>query len=209
MYTLYAYPNTYALGVHLMLEESGASYQLVDVSQNDTRISAEFLAASPHQRVPAMILENGQSLFESGAIALHLADTLCEGKFSMKQNSIHRPEFLQWLFYFSSTLQPDVMMQFHPEYYFSDDAAQQTLKQAAMQRLKVIWEILDNRYQIDSWMFENRPTAVDFALATVLRWPECFPGGIDDFPNLHRTLSAINKRPACRRVIRWHEGITR
>ncbi len=145
-------------------------------------------------------------MFESGAIALHLADSLCNGQFSVAADSADRPEYLQWLFYFSSTLQPDVMLQFHPEYYFSDSERQSALKASAMQRLEEIWKILERRYQAGPWMFDNRPTAVDFSLATVLRWPECFPNGIGQYPNLQSSLEAVCQREACQRVMRWHEG---
>ena len=179
------------------------------MAEADAQTQAAFLSVSPHQRVPALTLESGGGLCESGAIALYLADTLDNGHYAISQSSVDRPEYLQWLFYLSSTLQPDVMMQFHPEYYFDDKDSQNALMHAAMQRLNEIWAILEQRYANGPWMFDNRPTAVDFSLVTVLRWPECFNNGIGDYPNLQRTLEAIANRPACQRVFRWHDGDTR
>jgi glutathione S-transferase len=214
MYELYAYPNTYSIGVHLLLQESRVPYRVIDVSEigalgekshaEVNSAATRFKQVSPHQRVPALQLADGSSQFESGAIALHLADSLCNGEFSISADSASRPEYLQWLFYLSSTLQPEVMLQFHPEYYFDDTGTQQALRAASMQRLSKIWQILEQRYAAGPWMFENRPTAVDFSLATVLLWQECFPTDVSLYPNLHRTLSEIEKRKACADVLRWH-----
>ena len=219
MYELYAYPNTYSIGVHLLLQECCVDYSIVDVSQNgalsgehqntESSAAASFKHISPHRRVPALRLPDGSSQFESGAIALYLADSLCDGKFSIAADSTSRPEYLQWLFYLSSTLQPEVMMQFHPEQYFDDTSTQQLLKAASVQRLSKIWPILESRYAAGPWMFENRPTAVDFSLATVLLWKECFPAGGTIYPNLGRTLQAIEKRKECEAVLRWHRRETK
>ncbi len=216
MLELYAFPNTYAMGCQLLLEESSASYEVIDINQFDSLPGAarekaidDFKKASPHQRVPALKMSTGEAICESGAIALYLADTLDDGKFSIPANSVDRAEYMQWLFYFSSTLQPEVMLQFHPEYYFDDSILQQHLKQAAHQRLSNIWPVLEQRYaHVDTetpWMFENRPTAVDFSLLPVLVWPESFPGVIDDYPSLRKLLSAMCERDTCREVLKWHK----
>ncbi|MFT4725822.1 MAG: glutathione S-transferase [Granulosicoccus sp.] len=214
MYELYAYPNTYAIGVHLLLQEFGVDYRVIDVSEFGARgeeshsyensDSVSFKQISPHRRVPALRLADGSSQFESGAIALHLADSLCDGEFSIAADSASRPEYLQWLFYLSSTLQPEIMLQFHPEHYFDDTSTQQALKAASMRRLSKIWPVLETRYAAGPWMFEDRPTAVDFSLATVLFWKQCFQPNVSIYPNLLRTLQAIEKREACAEVLCWH-----
>lgn len=218
MYELYAYPNTYAIGVHLLLHESGVQYQVIDVNESGAlaenpvggahSAATRFTALSPHQRVPALQLPDGNSMCESGAIALYLGDSLSDAQFSIEADNPNRTEYLQWLFYLSSTLQSEVMLQFHPEYYFDDPDSQDALKVASQRRLDKIWSILEARYHRGPWMFEDRPTAVDFSLATVLLWPECFPAGTNQYPNLQKTLNAIQSREACREVIRWHKRET-
>lgn len=204
MYTLYAYPNTYAFGAHALLEEIGVSYTIIDPRTASDNVA--FLHASPHGRVPALTLPDGLSICESGAIALYLADTLAEQKFTVAADHPERAAYLQWLFYLSSTLQPDVMLQFHPEHYFSKTQSQLALKAAAMDRLDDIWPVLDRQYQSSPWMFDERPTAIDFSLAIVLLWPECFRSGLESFPHLSRMLSELKMRSAFQRVLAWHKG---
>lgn len=220
MYQLYAYPNTYSVGVHLLLEEAGVPYRIINPKVEPSVTDTAFYNASPHGRVPALVLPGGSTLCESGAIALHLADSLCEQRFSIKADSLERGRYLQWLFYLSSTLQPEVMIVFHPEHYFPDSERQTALTAAAEKRLAHVWAILELEYsQQDNsqtrpqdkrcpWMFGQGPTAVDFALATVLLWPECFPGSSHDYPALEAMLKALSERESFKRIMPWHHGKT-
>lgn len=215
MYQLYAYPNTYSMGVHLLLEETGVPYRIIDPKVNPQHTDAEFSRVSPHRRVPAIVLPNGRSMCESGAIALHLADSLCNQKFTVDTHSADRGSYLQWLFYLSSTLQPDVMIVFHPEHYFEDNERQAALIQAAQKRLARVWAVLENEYQLlcnsrnrnDPWLFGASPTAVDFSLATVLLWPECFPSSSQRYPMLNAMLKALSERVSYNRIMPWHKGL--
>lgn len=218
MFELFAYPNTYAAGVHWMLHESGAHYRLINVrptveSIPPQQIDSHFTQASPHRRVPALRLPDGRSLCESGAIALYLADQLNDGQYAIAADDPRRPAYLQWLFYLSSTLQPDIMLQFHPEYYVDAPADQQRLKTAAMNRLQTIWPVLNDLYSDSSrpdscWLFHNQPTAVDFCLAPVLMWPQSFATSIAQYPALERLQQSIAARPAWQAVAAWHQRQT-
>ena len=59
-----------------MLEEFAAPYEVHPVNlQNDEQFAEHFLAISPNNKIPAIVdRDNGQSLMESGAILLYLAD---------------------------------------------------------------------------------------------------------------------------------------
>lgn len=220
MYQLFAYPNTYSIGVHLLLEESGVAYRVINPKIEPTVTDLSFYRASPHRRVPALILPDGSTLCESGAIALHLADTLSDQVFSIQANSVDRGHYLQWLFYLSSTLQPEVMIIFHPEHYFPDREKQSELKVAANNRLIEIWKILEKEYSQQAkshlptrqgncpWMFAVGPTAVDFALVTVLLWPECFPVSSPVYPALNAMILALSERESFKRIMPWHQGTT-
>ncbi len=212
IYQLYASPNTYSIGPHLLLEECRVPYRIINPKLEPSVTNETFHTVSPHGRVPALTMPNGTSIIESGAIALHLADTLCEMQFSIDHDSQERAPYLQWLFYLSSTLQPDVMLVFHPEYYFTDKAQQSALVEAARHRLTNVWQVLEKQYSTkthrSSWMFECGPTALDFSLATVLMWPECFPRSTNAYPALGAMLSEISERPSFKRIMPWHQRKT-
>lgn len=205
MYQLYCAANTYAMGAHVLLEELGVSYEVIEVTIYADKADPEFLKASPHARVPALVHRYG-TVFESGAIAQFLTDTHPDNGLGVPFDDPDRGRFLQWLYYLSSTVQPEVMIQFHPDNYFQDLDTQRRLKSASMDRLEGIWKVLNEAYRDGPWLVDNRPTAVDFCLAIQLQWPECFRDGISGYPNLEHMLATISRRQAYQKVMQWHQG---
>jgi glutathione S-transferase len=69
-------PHTCAIGIHILLEETGARYdtQKLDVSGGETQQPA-FLAVNPKGKVPTLLRDDGSVLTEFGAIATWLART--------------------------------------------------------------------------------------------------------------------------------------
>ena len=74
MIALYYYPGNASLVPHIILREIGVPFELrlVDRSQNAQQ-SPEYLKLNPSGRIPVLI-DDGHVLFETAAIAMHLAD---------------------------------------------------------------------------------------------------------------------------------------
>jgi glutathione S-transferase len=203
MYRLYSAPNTYAMSAQAVLEEIGASYEVITVSLFSQTPDPEFLAASPHGRVPALVDEHGMTC-ETGAIALYLAERHPEAGLAIPSSDPRRARFLQWLFYLSSTLQPDVILQFHPEFYFADAQNQRRLQAASLGRLAKVLTTLDAALAPGPYFFGDQLTVCDLCLALQAIWPEIYPRPLDDYPNLKRSVEAIVQRPAVAKVIAQH-----
>ena len=89
--------------VTIFLEEAGLEYKITPVNiGKGEQFKADFLAASPNNRIPAIVdhkpADGGKplSVFESGAILLYLADKT--GKFVPKDLR-GRTAALEWLFW--------------------------------------------------------------------------------------------------------------
>src|SRR5262249_29680293 len=79
MIDFYYWPTPNGWKVSIMLEECGLPYRVVPVNiGKGDQFKPEFLAISPNNRMPAIVDHDwaGEtvSVFESGAILLHLAD---------------------------------------------------------------------------------------------------------------------------------------
>ncbi|MEM7224976.1 MAG: glutathione S-transferase family protein [Pseudomonadota bacterium] len=203
MVRLFLAKNSYAMSSHLILEEIGRPYELVEVAIFTDRPDPAFLAVSPHARVPALV-DGEVALCETGAIALYLADKHPEAGLAFPPGDPGRARLLQWLFYLSSTLQPDVMIQFHPELTFGDPARQAELKAASMTRLEKIWPVLDEALAPGPYFFGDAPTVADFCLATQAIWPECFAESIEAYPRIAAMVEAARARPSFARLKAWH-----
>src|SRR5262249_33003716 len=96
MIDLYTWSTPNGRKVSIMLEETGLSYTVhpVDITKNE-QFEPGFLKISPNNRIPAMAdRSNGQTLFESGAILMYLAEKT--GKFWPKSGEAHW-QTIEWL----------------------------------------------------------------------------------------------------------------
>ena len=204
-YTLFAAPDTYAMCAHAMLEEVGADYDLRWVTLFSASPDPDFAAASPHCRTPALVGPHGP-LFETGAICLWLAEAHPEAGFLVPPGDPERAAFLQWIHYLASTLQPDVIVQYHPEFYVQDEAGADALRAASMRRLAGVFAVLETALAATPgpWFFGRGPTVPDVVLGMQTVWDVIFPYGIAAFPALARQRAALLARPGPARVLAVH-----
>ena len=104
---LYWAPQTRSFRAVWMLEEAGVDYEIeaVDIRDSGREDSAEFRAASPMRKVPALIDGNVQ-LAESAAICLYVADRYCSGTLAPAVDDAQRGQFLYWLMYTPAVVEP-------------------------------------------------------------------------------------------------------
>lgn len=101
----YYWPTPNGQKVAIFLEESHLSYAInpVDISKG-VQFTLDFERISPNNRMPAIVdRELDFSIFESGAILLHLAEKT--GQF-ISTTPEERAEVLQWLFWQMGGLGP-------------------------------------------------------------------------------------------------------
>ena len=82
--------------VSIMLEELGLPYRVFPVHiGRDEQFAPEFLAIAPNNKIPAIVDHDaGVSIFESGAIMVHLAERT--GRF-LPAATVPRARVMQWL----------------------------------------------------------------------------------------------------------------
>ncbi len=202
-YQLYLAPNTYALTVQALLEELEVAHELHWVEIFQETPDPDLLAVSPHLRVPAL-KGNGMVMVETGAIALYLAERHGDGALLIPPCDPGRPLFLQWLHYFATTLQPDVLIQFHPEVYAEDRPTQARIMKASMRRLAGVFDVLNDALADGPYFFGERLTVLDFLFGMQATWPEIYPRPIESYPNLYRHQKAMLARPSVRRTLDIH-----
>jgi glutathione S-transferase len=107
-------PQTRAQRAIWMLEETGIDYEMerVALSSPDRADSAEFLAASPMGKVPA-IVDGDVAMSESAAICLYLADRYAAGTLAPAVDAPDRGKFLYWTMYTPAVVEPAMSEKFN------------------------------------------------------------------------------------------------
>ncbi len=195
MIDLYYWPTPNGRKASIMLEECGLPYNTIPVNiGRGDQFSAEFLAISPNNRIPAIYDHDASiSLFESGAILSYLAEKT--GKF-IPQELHDRYEVMQWLFWQMANLGPMAGQLSHfvnyapePVPYAHDRYEKEYDRLLCVMDTRLAdRECLDGHYSIADiasfpWVMSYKRLGAD----------------LDKFANLRRWFDEIKARPAVQR----------
>ena len=106
---LYHASETRSIRPRWLLEEVGASYELVtlDLEKGEHRTS-DYLEIQPHGLVPALV-DGDLVIYESAAICSYLADAFPDAKLVPPLGTSERGLYYQWMHYAMATLEPPVL----------------------------------------------------------------------------------------------------
>jgi glutathione S-transferase len=206
MLALYYYPGNASLLPHMMLREIGAPFELrlVDRSQNAQK-SADYLRLNPNGRIPVLI-DSDLVLFETAAIALHLADKFPEAGLAPVVGSAGRAQFYKWMIHLTNTPQAEYRAWFYPHEHVSDEAAAPSVKEGARQRLERMFDVISEQLDDKQWLLGDRFSAADLFMLMLIRWGRGMPRPPRDIPNLGAFAERVLARPAVQEAFKV-EGI--
>lgn len=202
-YILYGSPDSANLVIRMLLHELGQPFETVwlDRSKREHK-QADYLAMNPQGLIPVLV-DNGQPIFETAAIALHLCD---DHGLLVPQSGTDRARFLQWLFYLSNTPHADLRARFYSDDYIDGEAERAALRASMGRRfedhlLLIEAELVAN--DAGPWFLGESLSALDIYFAALCRWWQLYPTAeasapisAKALPNLHRLLSELSRRPA-------------
>ena len=187
--TIYGGPQTRASMPRWYLEEKGISYELIEVAlASGQNLQANFLSVNPYGKLPAMrddsvVDSKGTpiTLFESGAILLHLA----EHHGSEATTAYERSMISQWTHFANSTLAFAI---FVPD-----------------QKVKVLPRLLEqlNTELSEGFLVNQKWGAADCAVTAYLAYIKLFfpSEDLSMYPKINSLIEETNQRPAYRKVM--------
>ena len=200
-YQLFYAERSAAMGVRVLLEELKVDYQLIQEDiQADTR-SPEMLKHNPNGWVPVLIWGD-QSMYECGAIFTFLCDRHTESKLAPQANDTTRGKFLQWLVFFSSSIQNAYQMSYYPYRFCDQESHQPAVQRRSITRLKELWQVVDDAIGDNEWLLGDEFSAADIYMFMISTWiseERCHPS-ISTFPNVHRITEKVGQRPSVQMV---------
>ncbi len=180
------------LRVRWALEEAGLDYEERLLRMGD-HISETYHRLQPFGQVPAYE-ENDLTLFESGAIVLHIAER-CEAL--LPSDPTHRARATAWMFAALNTVEPPVMFLNQLQQMNSAEAGslQSPVTDAVRRRLEGVANWLNGRDYL-----EGEFSAGDLLMASVLRILRT-TNLVSAVPALQAYLTRCEDRPAFQRAI--------
>jgi GST-like protein len=204
---LYSLPTPNGVKVSIMLEEIGLPYEphLVDFANND-QLTPEFLSLNPNNKIPAILDPDGPAgrplpLFESGAILLYLAEKTAQ---LLPHDAAQRYQTIQWLMFQMGGIGPMFGQVGFFNKFAGKDYEDKRPRDRYVAESKRLLNVLERRLIDRAWIMGGAFTIADVA---TFPWINNLIGfyeaadlvGIDNFPNVTRTLHTFLARPAVAR----------
>ena len=182
-------PNGKKIGI--MLEEIGYDYKVtkVDLDKGE-QFNSDFKKISPFSKIPVIIdHQNNQTIFESGAILIYLAEQ--SGKFYNQNN---RLEINQWLMAQMGYIGP--MLGQHHQFHHYNPGKSEFGEKRYFEISERIYNELDERLSVSKFLSGDDYTIADIGTFPWIARHEWHDIGLANFKNLTRWYNDISKREA-------------
>ena len=202
MIDLYYWPTPNGHKITLFLEEAGLDYTLrpVNIGKGD-QFTPEFLAFSPNNKMPAIVdhapADGGepQTVFESGAILLYLAEK--SGRFLSTDPRV-RIETLEWLFWQMAGLGPMTGQYGHFNVY-APEKIPYAVERYTNEANRLL-QVLEMRLKGREFIAGDAYSIADMAAYPWIGVYDRAPIDMTPYPEVQRWHAAIKSRPATQRA---------
>ncbi len=174
-----------------MLEEIACEYKIsiIDISIGD-QFKPEFKKISPFSKIPVIKdHENGQIIFESGAILIYLAEK--SGKFFDKDN---KNSIIQWLMAQMGYVGP--MLGQHHQFHHYNSGKSEFGEKRYFKISTSIYKDLNERLSLSNYLAGNKYTIADIATFPWIARHDWHDIGLKNYKNLCRWYLQIAERKA-------------
>jgi glutathione S-transferase len=197
MITLHHCSRSRSMRTLWLLNELGLDFELHTMPL-DLKIlrSPEYLAIHPLGRVPCLV-DDGRTIFESGAIAQYL----CETHDADGRRGLHRPpgdrerfEWLQWI-HFAETIAVHGASLMQQRVFIAENERSPAVQKLESKRLEKAIGVVDRRLADRDYVLASGFSAAD----TNVGWSVVFARnilGLDAFPSATAYADRLQARPA-------------
>lgn len=208
MIELYYVPGAASMAPHMLLEELGVAYSLRRIDQEGGELdSPAYRKMNPNGLIPVLI-DNGNVLFETAAICLHLCDSHPQAGLMPAPGTPARAQAYKWMSWLSTTLQQALVIYFYPHRWATTDDAIAQVKAHAEQKVVLLLEQIEAQLanQPGPWLLGEQFTLPDLYAMMLCRWTRNFASRkAREFTHIAPWLQRVLARPAVQRVFSREE----
>jgi glutathione S-transferase len=197
MLTLYYGPGACSMASHIVLEESGETYQprRMDLAKGEQR-TEEYLKLNPQGRVPLLILDDGDPLPENTAILPYLGKRFGMWPSDPKGES----KALSNIGFFASSVHPAHGHVGRPERYTADAAAHAGIKDMGLKTFHGYLKQIDGMLAGREWLGDKYSVLDPYAFV-FYTWGVRRELPVGDLKNYTAFKDRMMQRPAVQRVV--------
>jgi glutathione S-transferase len=194
MIRLYHCPETRSMRVLWLLHELRLPFELIEMpfELSATR-SPDYLAIHPLGRVPCLV-EDGRTLFESGAITEYLCERFPEPGLGRLQGNPERYEWLQWIHY-SETIAVHAAALVQQVHFIKPEERSPAVSRLEGRRLQKAIEVIDSHLGKREYLLQSGFSAADIGIGYSLHLAYRFVA-LERFAHVESYYDRLRERPA-------------
>jgi len=184
-------PGSCSLSPHIALREAELPFEYVKVNlrTKETEEGADYRAVNPKGYVPAVILEDGETLTENPVILQWIADQKPEKQLAPLAGTMERYRFQEWLNFICSELHKSCFgPMFNPK-------ASDEWKEVLRGNMAARFGVLEKHLQGRTYLLGDRFSLADSYLFTILRWTKGMQIDLSPWPAVKSHFERIWDRP--------------
>lgn len=195
-FVLYGAAASGSVAVEAVLTLLDIPFQLIEGETWSSEAARERVGGQNAMRqIPTLVLPSGETLTESAAILLWLADSHPAAKLSPTPDDPIRAQFLRWMFFVSSAIyslhwiKPDVSR------IGASQSARDGVVHSVHERIAFCWRTMDTQLSPSQYLLGDKLTVLDLYVAVVSRfgpWRERF---YQEAPNMTPAIRRVDEEP--------------
>ncbi|MFV8751470.1 glutathione S-transferase family protein [Nannocystaceae bacterium ST9] len=206
-YVLYGANGSGSSIVEAALAEIGVDYTLnpVDMAKAAQR-DAAYASINPHRKVPTLLGPENETLTESVAIVLTLAERHPDAGLLPPIASRERARALRWMLFAATELYPIIEIVDYPDRFAPDEASKLGVREVALANWRSRWSTVEQGLSEGPFVLGDEFCIADIYLAVLSRWDLSSEWRAANIPKVERLAVAVAQRPRLQELWRRHFG---
>jgi len=197
-YVVIGRPRAGSLIAEFLLTAANIEYEFKDISIDEAQ-QEDFKRMSPFSKIPVLVCPDGQTIFETVAIVIHLVEKFPQ--LAPQSSTSERNSLWQYLALIQTSVYAGYHRQFYSHRYAPKDAAKEVGILAAQDR-EVAYSYINDK--LDPYVLGQNKSAVDYYLYMVMRWDPNIDQLFSNKGNLESFVALMKEDEAVKKVLLSH-----
>lgn len=171
-YTVYGAAGSGSVPVEAALTLIGAPYKVIEAITWESEAERDKVApVNPMRQIPALITPEGETITESAAILIWLAEQHPEAALAPEPCDPRRAQVLRWMSFVPAAVYSMFWVRDEPSRLAGDDpAAQETIKARTAERIAECWGRMEDQITPGRFLLGAEMTVLDLYVSVASRW---------------------------------------
>ncbi|WP_369831562.1 glutathione S-transferase family protein [Brevundimonas sp. MYb52] len=199
-FTIYGAAGSGSVPVEAAMTLIGLDYRVIEAVTWEGEAERDKVAVvNPMRQIPALVLPSGETITESAAILIWLADAYPQARLAPSIDDPRRAQFLRWMSFIPASIYSMFWVRDVPSRLVGDDAAAQAeLKQRTLERIADCWRVMDSQITPGRFLLGEELSVLDLYVAVASRWTPRRARFAAEAPRMAEVVRRVDALPALR-----------